>query len=133
KLDNYLGIQRRLSKNRVAELERYIDLPDSTFPTSIVLCLSSNDVNLKRGEILEIRDVEDVAKVIDGQHRIASLARYEGTFDVPVSIFIDMDIEEQASLFTSINLAQTPVSKSLLYDLYEYSKIRSPQKTAHNI
>lgn len=44
-----------------------------------------------------------------------------------------MDIEDQAMVFATINLAQTKVNKSLVYDLYEYTKTRSPQKTAHNI
>jgi DGQHR domain-containing protein len=36
-------------------------------------------------------------------------------------------------LFSVINLTQTKVSKSLVYDLYEYAESRSPQKTCHNI
>jgi DGQHR domain-containing protein len=32
-----------------------------------------------------------------------------------------------------VNLEQTKVNKSLVYDLYELSKARSPQKTCHNI
>ena len=44
-----------------------------------------------------------------------------------------MDIADQAYLFSVVNLAQTKVKKSLVYDLYEYSRARSPQKSAHNI
>lgn len=44
-----------------------------------------------------------------------------------------MDIEDQAMVFATINLAQTKVTKSLVYDLYEYTRARSPQKTSHNI
>jgi DGQHR domain-containing protein len=79
------------------------------------------------------RDTE-VAKIIDGQHRIAGLLNYEGPpFQLNVTIFIDMDIEDQALLFATINLKQTKVNKSLAYDLFEFAASRSPQKTCHNI
>lgn len=77
---------------------------------------------------------QKVAKIIDGQHRIAGLENYSGPpFELNVTIFIDMDIEDQAMVFATINLKQTKVSKSLAYDLYEYAKYRSPQKSCHNI
>jgi len=44
-----------------------------------------------------------------------------------------MDLEDQAMVFATINLQQTKVSKSLAYDLYDFAKNRSPQKTCHNI
>jgi DGQHR domain-containing protein len=49
------------------------------------------------------------------------------------TIFVDMDMQDQAMVFATINLKQTKVSKSLAYDLYEYTVARSPQKTCHNI
>jgi DGQHR domain-containing protein len=77
---------------------------------------------------------KNVAKIIDGQHRIAGLEEYENSnFELNVTIFVDMDLEDQALLFATINLKQTKVSKSLAYDLYEFATSRSPQKTCHNI
>ena len=59
---------------------------------------------------------------------------YDGEhFQLNVTIFIDMDMEDQAMVFATINLKQTKVTKSLAYDLYEYTESRSPQKTCHNI
>ena len=46
------------------------------------------------------------AKVLDGQHRIAGLRHFkkEGEkFQVIVSIYIDMAIEDQAIVFATIN------------------------------
>jgi DGQHR domain-containing protein len=74
-----------------------------------------------------------VAKIIDGQHRIAGLDGFEGDFDLIVVVFVDMDIQDQAMTFATINLSQTKVSKSLVYDLYEFQKERSPIKTSHQI
>lgn len=88
----------------------------------------------------ESSDTEDtvlyrhIARVIDGQHRIKGLEGYEGdNFDVNVSIFIDADIADQAAIFSTVNLAQTKVNKSLVYDLFELSKSRSPERTCHSV
>ena len=78
----------------------------------------------------------EIATVIDGQHRIAGLEEFDKPdqpFELNVTIFIDMELQDQAMTFATINLAQTKVSKSLVYDLYELQKARSPQKTCHNI
>lgn len=40
-LDNYLGIQRKLSKKRVGELQKYVNTIDATFPTAVILAISS--------------------------------------------------------------------------------------------
>ena len=83
---------------------------------------------------MRIKNDENVAKILDGQHRIAGLEGFEGNrFDVLVTIFLEMDIEYQALVFATINLEQTKVNKSLAYDLYAYATTRSPQKTCHNI
>jgi DGQHR domain-containing protein len=52
---------------------------------------------------------------------------------MPVTIFVGSDIADQAHIFSTVNLEQTKVNKSLVYDLYELSRTRSPQKTAHNV
>lgn len=136
-LERYLGIQRPLSSKRVKELESYVNTIDATFPTSIILAISSEDVNFdKEKNIMKINYREDTAKIIDGQHRIAGLGAYIGdgdNFQINVTIFIDMDIEDQAMVFSTINLKQEKVSKSLGYDLFEFAQSRSPQKTCHNI
>lgn len=134
-LDTYLGINREVSPKRVKELQRYVESLDATFPTSIILAISSDDAEYHPStQTMIIRKSENVAKVIDGQHRIKGLEQYSGTrFDLNVTIFIDMDIEDQAMVFATINIAQTKVSRSLVYDLYEFTEKPSPQKTSHNV
>lgn len=86
-----------------------------------------------------VRKDESVAQIIDGQHRLEGLAAYRNTggeplnFELNVTIFVDLDLDDQAQIFSVINKAQTKVNKSLVYDLYEYARYRSPQKTAHDI
>jgi DGQHR domain-containing protein len=139
-LDTYLGIQRNLDKKRVAEIKQYVKGIDATFPTSVLLAIDADnaewDESARKLTILsdESGDFGEIAKILDGQHRVAGLEDYRGpTFQLCVCIFIGADIADQASIFSTVNLAQTKVSKSLVYDLYDYQKARSPQKTAHNI
>jgi DGQHR domain-containing protein len=146
-VETYLGIQRPLIQSRVDELQRYVRTIDACFPTAVILAVSSrcadydpatnrltlhNDPN-PEGDI-EPTYYRNIAKVLDGQHRIAGLLDYPGDdFEVNVSIFIDIDLEDQAYIFSTVNLAQTKVNKSLAYDLSELTKSHSPQKTCHNI
>ena len=132
-VEKYLGIERPLNPKRVEEIKKYVKTVDATFPTAVILAVSSEDAQYSRGR-MRIRNDEKVAQIIDGQHRLAGLRGFtERVFQINVVIFVDMDIEDQAMVFATINLAQTKVSKSLAYDLYEYTKSRSPTKTCHNI
>jgi DGQHR domain-containing protein len=145
-VERYLGIQRPLVPRRVADLEDYVNFVDATFPSSIILAIddeyASYDAkrekltlrNYKEGESSPSIAISEIARVLDGQHRIAGLANFKGPlFGLPVTIFIGSDIADQAYIFSTVNLEQTKVSKSLVYDLFELARTRSPQKTCHNI
>jgi DGQHR domain-containing protein len=135
-VERMIGIERPLSLSRVKELKQYVTNKDATFPTGIILAISSEDAFYnKKTKIMEINRERKAAKILDGQHRIAGLEDYKGKtpFYLNITIFIDMDIEDQAMVFGTINLAQTKVNKSLVYDLFDLTKTRSPQKTSHNI
>lgn len=182
---SYLGIQRKLDPSRVKKIAEYVKTRDASFPTSILLAitedcaeiiettskskqlklspLNADEINSRiKNEIINEFNKNDyltegIAKVLDGQHRIAGLSHairdLEGVsqlslfedetkeelierlknFELNVAIFIGYDIHEQAKLFGIVNLAQTKVNKSLVYNLEEYSKARSPQRVCHNI
>jgi DGQHR domain-containing protein len=145
-LDAYVGIQRKLSADRVKEIGAFVNSIDATFPTSIVLSVSGScadfDANEKTLTLFEGEDEttgeiirkEEIANILDGQHRIEGLRDFRGDhFDLAVSIFVDADIADQAFIFATVNLAQTKVNKSLVYDLLDYAKARSPQKSCHDI
>jgi DGQHR domain-containing protein len=136
-VETYIGIERPLSESRVKEIGKYVNLVDATFPTGVILAVNSENVLYsKKDHAMEIVAEENVAKVLDGQHRIAGLAAFaqEGMkFQINVALFVDMELEDQAIVFATINKAQTKVNKSLVADLFEFAKSRSPQKTAHSI
>ena len=144
----FLGIQRPLKDERVKEIRKYITTEDACFPTSIVIsvderCASFAEKNGRR--LLVIRPYQDpvdpqiiipfrgVATIIDGQHRLKA---FEGTtidWDLTVNIFVGADEGTQAMIFSKVNLAQTKVNKSIVYDLFSLDKGRSPEKTSHEI
>jgi DGQHR domain-containing protein len=142
-----------LNEKRVEEIAAYVAASDATFPTAVVLAISSDSIDFaskKKSEgtslsarlTVETDGTEDgkdqfsyqrVARVIDGQHRIKGLQRAnKADFDVNVAIFVDADIEDQARIFATVNLAQTKVNKSLVYDLFSFSTSKSPEKYAHD-
>ena len=144
--ERYLGIQRPLDRNRVEQLTKYAHFADASFPTSVIIALEQDYVsynsesremtvsNFREGETTPSTSIRQLARVLDGQHRIAGLFGFDGSdFDLSVTIFVGADIADQAQIFATVNLEQTKVNRSLVYDLYELSRTRSPQKTCHNI
>ena len=152
-IDTYFGIQRKPSANRLSEISEYVKFVDATFPNSIVVSIDSVDseesdepiknIKVENG-LLSIRRNEMIAQIIDGQHRLLGLQKaidsnplfsnnIKENFELAVTIYIDMDVENQSMVFATINKAQTKVNKSLVYDLYDLSNTRSPYRTSHNI
>ena len=62
----------------------------------------------------------DPLEIIDGQHRLYAFSEddEEGSFELPVVIFDDLDISWQAYLFWSINITPKRINPSMAYDLY---------------
>jgi DGQHR domain-containing protein len=133
-IETYAGIQRQLSPQRQQQIRAYISTFDATFPNTFIIAVKGDDTRFHEGGLLEIRACEKVGSIIDGQHRLSGFTElnWDG-FDLITSIFIDLPIEDQAMVFATINLKQTKVSASLVYDLFEETKFRSPEKTCHNI
>lgn len=145
--EEYLGIQRRLSVNRVKQLKNYVTFYDATFPTSVVLAVDERCAEYDTSaKILRLSNVQadgdqpailfrDIARVLDGQHRIAGLFDLpdEFEFEINVTVFVGADMADQAQIFSTVNLHQTKVAKSLAYDLFALAKSRSPQKSCHNV
>jgi DGQHR domain-containing protein len=144
----FLGIQRRLNDDRVRDIRRYIGTVDACFPTSIVIavderCASFGSAENENRLILKpysdpvdpeiIIPFRGVATIIDGQHRLKAFEGTDHDWLLPVNIFIGIDEGTQAMIFSKVNLAQTKVNRSLVYDLFSLDSGRSPEKTSHEI
>jgi DGQHR domain-containing protein len=130
----FTGIQRELNRTRREEIQQYIGSFDASFPNSFIIAVREEDILEQTDTFLRIKDHEKAASIIDGQHRLAGFTDLnQDNFQLIVAIFIELPIEDQAMLFATINLKQTKVNPSLVFDLFEETKLRSPQKTCHNI
>lgn len=144
----FLGIQRVLNKKRVKDIAKYVSTEDACFPTSIVISVDERCVSFVETDgkqLLRLQPYEDpedlaasvpftgIATIIDGQHRLAAFRDTEIDWDLSVNIFVGVDEGTRAMIFSKVNLAQTKVNRSLVYDLFELDRDRSPEKTAHEI
>lgn len=147
-VDTYLGIQRTLSFSRVKELKDYVTHVDACFPTGVILAVDGRCAKYEPStRILTLQeyipesgteqaiDFGMIANILDGQHRLAGLQDLPESvkFELNVCIFVELDIAAQAYIFSTVNLAQTKVNKSLVYDLFDLANSRSPQKLSHNV
>lgn len=148
---DFLGIQRRVDPTRAKKIEKYARTAEACFPTSIVLSIDERCAKLVETEnfgfhklvVNEYVDADDstlniplvkAASIVDGQHRLSGL-RDAGVYEMelPVTIFVGATVAMEASIFSIVNLAQTKVNKSLVYDLFSLSEKRSPERSCHQI
>lgn len=145
-VEKYLGIQRPLKKERVKDISSYISTVDATFPNSVIIAINEDNVVWENNKLKITFNEEEkgsIAKILDGQHRLAGFNEsnytfldYEGEekdFELLVTIFVKADMAVQAKIFSMVNQNQTKVNKSLVYDLESLAETRSPWKTGHNI
>ncbi len=132
-LEEYINIQRPLNPIRVQEIEKYVKTWDASFPNSIILAVNTDCFYLEK-EFIYIKKDKKSANIIDGQHRLAGFYEQDiKDFDVILTLFLDLELEEQAYLFSVINTKMTRINPSLAQDLYDFSTINIPEKLAHNI
>lgn len=127
------GIQRDPSPTRIKAIAEYSKTVDAGFPTPILLALEKNDYTYENNKLIVLKYV--CADIVDGQHRVLGLkeAKIKDEFMIPVVFLLDATEEQKALIFATINGKQTKVPASLIYELFEVTKARSPQKTAHEI
>ena len=129
-VESYLGMQRELSEGRLKEIAKYVSYSDATFPSTIVLSIKSIDRDTDKANIISYNETngelilernDRIAQIIDGQHRVFGIQKYienngvfndSFQFDLIVTLFIDIDPDEESMIFSTINKAQTKVNKS---------------------
>ncbi len=132
------GLQRDRSPKQVKDIEEYVLRDNATFPNTIIINIGydeSGEPNWNYdpvSNLLYIKDREDVANVLDGQHRLFGLSK-KPDFEIPVSIFLGLPFSEQGAIFATINSNQRNVDKSLVYELFGLSDRRIEESIAYNI
>jgi len=120
--DKDAGYQRNLSKQRAADIARYIDKENGCIPNSILVNLEEGASYDEQTQTLRIPNLPKAAWVIDGQHRMFGLRQASTTYDLVITAFLGLDFAEQAKQFKIINSKQKGVPTSLLYDLLDLTK-----------
>jgi DGQHR domain-containing protein len=107
--DKDSGYQRNLSRQRAADIARYIDKENGCIPNSILVNLEMGASYDEKTQILRIPDQPKAAWVIDGQHRMFGLRQAKTAYDLVVTAFLDLDVAQQAKQFKIINSKQKGV------------------------
>ncbi len=136
--DEYSGIQRPLNKDRIKAINAYLSSLDATLPNAIIVSLPNGfelkDTGCEGLYQLQFEKKTRTVLIVDGQHRLEGFKGLKvDSFDLIVTFLIDLQEEDEAMIFATINGTQTRVNPSLVYDLYGLTSGRSPQKTVHEI
>jgi len=155
-IDKVTGVQREVKETRVKKISEYVQYEFATFPTSVVisindLCADVESVagveNLYKitvqnyvGDESDAEDkdipISDAGYIIDGQHRLFGLNAVKDSVEVfmlNVSIFVGIDVSDRAEVFSTVNLTQSKVNRSLTFDLFSHQTPPSPYRTAHDV
>lgn len=121
------GYQRVLSTSRVAQIKTYLK-EGNAIPGAIII--SCDNARVRKNE-LTIPDKPDAAWIIDGQHRCAGAAEAAKDghdIELPVIAFIDLNEEQQADYFVTINREAKGVPSSLYLDLLRHLPKKKTEK-----
>ena len=127
--------QRIIDKERLNKIARYIEA-DGKFPNNIIIAFKEGSYVKFRGKdpytkynnatwpflgiefgILEFPKDYRSCWIIDGQHRLYAFINTNKWFNMPVTAFENLNIEDQCRFFLDINKNQKPVDSDLLWDL----------------
>ena len=135
--DSQKGLQREINAKKVEEIRSYLkEDPSACFPNTIILAIR-DDLDFEEPlikfddqERISIALAPDVANIIDGQHRLAGFDELDDNFELPVAVFINLPLGEQAKIFAKINSTQTKVNLDVVYENFFKSEHRSREKIA---
>jgi len=130
------GVQREATKKRINEIAEYCQTADEAFPTAVILAVPEQHYQLSPDEsTIEFNGAAPFADIVDGQHRLLGLeaSGVANAFSLPVVLLLDATQQQEALLFATINGKQNKVNAFFIYDLFEVTESRSPQKTAHEV
>ena len=115
--DTKLGYQRPLNRAHSLDFKKYITLPGSSTPplTFNLRPELSHNWSLTKSEaevVLEVNEGEKVLSQVDCQHRIGFMAGQ--SVMLPFMTYVGLTIEEEMSVFNTINSKSKGLSGSLI-------------------
>ena len=120
------GYQRALSESRAKKVASFIK-SNHQMPTSLLVAFDHAKLSADK-KTLSISNRPDAGWVIDGQHRLAGIHESKIDFEIPVTAFLQLPIEQQVFQFITVNKEAKGVPTSLFYDLLKYLPPRTTVK-----
>jgi DNA phosphorothioation-associated DGQHR protein 1 len=138
------GAQRDLVRKKVREIGSYIDTVEAAFPNSIILGANYSEggelihdeavrwkIESSDGhDELVIPSAQQLASVIDGQHRLYAFnlvaPERQRAVELLCAVYLDLPAPYHAYLFATINFNQKKVDRSLAYELFGYDLENEP-------
>lgn len=119
--DPVKGYQRNLDERRVKNIAEYFD-DGNIIPGSIILSAQQNsDIEFDlETNLLTLSEEEGSLFVIDGQHRLWGASKASIDIDLPVCIFVNLNIRQEVQYFLDINSNQKGVPKTLRIELLKF-------------
>lgn len=115
------GFQRLLNKARAKLITKYY-IDGGAIPSPIITSLKKEEHFSFQDNTLKMTLTDTSLMVLDGQHRLYGMNDLDEPIEVPVVIFVDLDLDEEARLFIDINTNQKGVPSALLLDIKSIAK-----------
>lgn len=113
------GFQRLLNKKRAKDIACYLDQTKGVIPSALILSAQDN-AKLRydrKSKKLSFERIKDSFLVIDGQHRLYGLLEAQHDYEIPVTVFSDLNTSSEVKLFIDINTTQKGVPTALILDI----------------
>lgn len=119
--DPISGFQRSLDESRALAIANYLR-EGGTIPASIILSAqpAADFVYTNKNRSVSFELESSSFLILDGQHRVYAFRKLmsEGLkYRVPVIIYSELTVTQEARLFIDINTLQRPVPRELLLDI----------------
>lgn len=122
--DKAEGFQRLLNTSRAKLITNYYQ-EGGVIPSPIITSLKNGDVFDYSKGIMSMELTETSLMVLDGQHRLYGLKDLKEPINIPLVIFVGLELDEEAKLFIDINTNQKGVPSALLLDIKSIAKTES--------
>ena len=113
------GFQRLLNNKRAKDISLYLTKSQGVIPSTLIL-RAQNNANIRYNDQegkLSFDITRDSLLVIDGQHRLFGLIETDIEYEIPVSIFVNLNTFNEVKLFIDINTTQKGVPTALILDI----------------
>lgn len=107
------GYQRLLNSNKIKAIVRYLEADENNIiPNNIIIAIGKDmDAEVQNGKLKFTYSNDNMALIIDGQHRLNAINSFDADEEVIVTAMVNIDVLEQAIQFITINTKSQSATK----------------------